>query len=73
MSKGFKGFIIGLFVLGITFVLTVLTMSSVHKTTFIDEIKSWGNTEKQEVIQDDENQPASQFQVDFERNEIIVK
>lgn len=41
MSKGFKGFLIGLFVLVIAFVVTVLIMASIHGVSFVEEIQSW--------------------------------
>ena len=41
MSKGLKGFLIGLFALVLIFIITVLIMASVHGVNFVEEIQSW--------------------------------
>ena len=55
MSKGLKGFLIGLFVIVVGFVLGVLISSSVHNTTFVDEIGSWFKGEETATLPDEEN------------------
>ena len=52
MSKYLKGFIIGMFVIVVGFVLTVLIMASVNNRSFTEEIKSWGETEQSTEIPD---------------------
>ena len=53
MNKGLKGFLFGLFVLVVGFVLTVLVMGSINNRSFIDEIKSWGDSSQESVIEDE--------------------
>lgn len=77
MSKYFKGFLIGVFGLAVTFCLVVLVMGSIRGHNFIEEIKSWDNSEQQQEIPDKsekiENQSVSQLQIDVEDNLIIIK
>ncbi len=53
MSKGLKGFLIGLFVIVVAFVLIVLIMASVNKNTFVSEIKSWFPADKEQTSDKD--------------------
>ena len=74
MSRGIKGLLTGIFVLAVGFILTVLIMSSIHKTTFVDEIKSWGNTEQQQEVPENENQSEEiQSRVQIDDNVILIK
>lgn len=54
MKKGLLGFLIGLLVVAIVFVVTVLIMASVHGVNFIEEIQSWFNTAKDVLPGDSE-------------------
>lgn len=55
MSKQLRGFLIGIFGLAIVFVLTVLVMGSVNGRNFVDEIKSWGDSMQEEVVDPGDN------------------
>lgn len=54
MKKGIIGFLTGLFVLAVGFCLTVLIMASANNRNFVDEIKSWGESQNEQVLPDDE-------------------
>ena len=55
MNKYLKGFIFGILGLAVVFCLTVLIMGSINNRNFVDEIKSWGQTEEETVTPDNEN------------------
>lgn len=55
MSKYVKGFLIGIFGLAVVFVLTVLVMGSINGRNFSDEIKSWGDSKQEEVVEPEDD------------------
>lgn len=85
MSKnakvGLKGFLIGLTVIAVVFVLTVLIMASCNGRSFPDEIKSWGAKEEQ-TLPDESTENDSEdivhasnqstVVVDIDSNAIVV-
>lgn len=51
MSKYLKGFLIGLFGLVVVFCMGVLISGSIRGNNFVDEIKSWGDTAEEQVVE----------------------
>ncbi len=59
MSKQFKGFLWGMFILIVAFFITVSIMGAVNNRNFVEEIKSWGDSEQQEIVDDTTNDNTS--------------
>ena len=54
---GIKGFVIGVFVLALIFVITVLIMASCNGRSFTEEISSWG---QEQTLPEDTNTDKEQ-------------
>jgi hypothetical protein len=79
LSKSLKGFLVGIFVLVVVFVLTVLIMASVHDTSFGAEISSWFNTkeEQEEQVDTDTTEKGTteddnSFHTEIEPDKVVV-
>ncbi len=53
--KYLKIIVISLFVVGLIFVSAVSIMASEHKKSFTEEIKSWGESQQEKVVDNQTN------------------